>query len=108
VTLFIDGKLQETVPDSFDMQPTVGGLYIGGAPLEKLAGHESGRWFQGSIAQVRICREERYRNNYVPEASFTYQPETLFLLDMTEYVGKSLRDETILKWRGVVVGAKWY
>jgi len=107
ISLFIDGKLQQTVPDSFDMEPTEGGLYLGGAPLERLAGHESGRWFQGAIAQIRICRDVRYRNDYVPESPYTFAPETLFLLDLTKGGGRALRNEKPLKWRGLIVGAKW-
>lgn len=77
--LFLDGVPQETVPQSFNMQPLQGGLFIGGAPDEKLAGHEGGRWFHGAVRELRITHRALYSEGYQPEHQFSKSPETLAL-----------------------------
>ncbi|HSG71056.1 MAG TPA: protein kinase, partial [Planctomycetaceae bacterium] len=67
-TLFVDGKKQEVTKSAFPVEPTEGGLFLGGVPLEKRVGHS---WFDGAIRQVRITRGILHETDYRPEANYS-------------------------------------
>eukprot|EP00913_Durusdinium_trenchii_P008904 g8370.t1 len=82
--LFLDGKKQAVRQSAFNFQPTGGGLFIGGAPLDKLTGHNEGRWFGGIVDELRISKTIRYKADFTPEARFITDRDTKphFILGM--------------------------
>ena len=105
--LFREGRLVEGFPIGFDLQPTTGGLFIGGAPMQRLTGHVTGRWFQGVIDEIRISRTARYSENYAPVDRLEPDTQTLALYHFDTGEGESLRDSSGNEHHGRVFGATW-
>ncbi|MCA9080881.1 MAG: hypothetical protein KDA58_10000 [Planctomycetaceae bacterium] len=80
-SLYVDGTRQPTSPIGFELLPTEGGLYVGGAPLEKLTGHTDPRWFTGDLDELRISNTARYRDaEYNLTTRLEPDDQTLLLL----------------------------
>ncbi|MCA8994738.1 MAG: protein kinase [Planctomycetaceae bacterium] len=106
--LYVDGQLQPVSPLGFDLQPTEGGLYVGGAPIEKLVGHTDGRWFAGDIDELRISRVARYRGpSYEPAPRLGTDGDTLGLYHFDEGNGDVIVDSSGHERHGRRVGGEW-
>jgi len=105
-TLFIDGTQQTTIGNGFDLEPTSGGLYIGGVPMELLTGHSGGRWFAGDIDEIRISDTIRYPDStYELTDRFTTDKNTLLLFHFDEQAGDTVKDSSGNGNNGTIVGA---
>lgn len=106
-SIYVDGDIQRTVSDQFELPTLEQGLFIGGAPAEMQQDRGDGSWFHGAVAMVRIRRDECYRNDYDPDPVYKLLPETLLLLDLREGEGRRFQDESGFGWPGRVRGARW-
>jgi len=107
--LYVDGVRQPLAPIGFVPVPTKGGLYIGGVPVDKLAGHNGdGRWFTGEIDEVRLSTIARYKDEtYSTVERFTHDVDTLALYHFDEGQGTTLKDSSGNKNHGTIEGATW-
>jgi serine/threonine protein kinase len=106
-SIFVNGDIQRTVSDRFEVPQPERGFYIGGAPAEMQADRNSGSWFHGAVAMIRIRRDECYRNDYDPDPVYELEPETLLLLDLREGEDRRFQDQSGFEWRGRIRGARW-
>ncbi|MEZ5941503.1 MAG: LamG-like jellyroll fold domain-containing protein [Planctomycetaceae bacterium] len=106
--LYVDGQLQPVSRLGFDLQPTEGGLYVGGAPIEKLVGHADGRWFTGDIDELRISQVARYSGpSYSPAPRLGTDGDTLGLYHFDEGSGEVIIDSSGHERHGRRVGGEW-
>ncbi|MDA0833293.1 MAG: SUMF1/EgtB/PvdO family nonheme iron enzyme [Planctomycetota bacterium] len=104
--LFIDGKKTSIYLIDFVLQPTEGGLYIGGCPNDKLK-HDGERWFDGEMRDVRISEGRRYEDDFTPAVQLTADADTLAIYDFAKVGSDVLTDSSGNNHHGKIIGAKW-
>jgi hypothetical protein len=103
-TLYLDGKKQEVSKSAFPVEPTEGGLFLGGAPPEKKVGNS---WFDGAIGQVRISRGIMYETDYQPEADYSLSSDVVLLCDFRQKENETSFDQSPLARQAILRGAEW-
>ena len=63
--------------------------------------------FAGTVSGIRISQSARYDKNFVPQARFTTDADTLALYHCDEGAGDVLKDSSGNGHHGKIVGAKW-
>lgn len=109
--LFVNGRPVGTGEGQMPLLPTEGGLFIGGAPVERL-GHppDQERWFVGEIRAVRASQHDglpRYAQQFTPPETFEADADTVALYLFGEGSGNVLRDTSGNGHDGTIVGATW-
>ncbi|HUE69357.1 MAG TPA: LamG-like jellyroll fold domain-containing protein [Pirellulaceae bacterium] len=105
VRLYVDGKLQSA-------QPVTNGkhkaskfpFYLGADPSRSGTPEQH---FTGALHQVRISRVARYTKDFVPDARFAADKQTVSLWRIDEGSGSRLADASGNGIDGAIVGAKW-
>jgi hypothetical protein len=111
MAFYINGQQVQTQQGSFSLEPTTGGLYIGGAPIELLhhpADQE--RWFRGDIRAVRVSQGDPMPypgGRFTPAEDLTDDPQSLLLYNFDQDTGGTARDESGHGNDGIIHGATW-
>jgi len=106
VQLFVDGKkVNAAARKAGPGDGSLTGTLLG-------AGMTNGRntpsaFFSGTLAEVRISKTARYKDNFTPQLWFETDPETLALYHFDEGQGDKLTDSSGNNHHGKIVGAKW-
>jgi serine/threonine protein kinase/Leucine-rich repeat (LRR) protein len=97
IQCFVNGKLGESVKLGQNLVTArpKGGMKIGFSNSRAL------------IAEVRISKSVRYRQDFTPQPRFEPDAETQALYHFDEAAGDVLRDDSGHRRHGVIVGAKW-
>ncbi|HUG19333.1 MAG TPA: LamG-like jellyroll fold domain-containing protein, partial [Planctomycetaceae bacterium] len=103
-TLFLDGKKQEITNSAFPVEPTEGGLFLGGVPLDKRMGNS---WFEGAISQFRITRGILHETDYRPEANYSLSSDVVLLCDFRQKENETNFEQTPLARQTILRGAEW-
>jgi formylglycine-generating enzyme required for sulfatase activity len=99
--LFCNGKLAGS--QVLDQPPPAAEkLYLGNDQARKA---ESA--FRGQLRALRISKIGRYTTDFVPDATFQRDSQTLALYRFDEGQGTELRDSSGNNHHGKIVGAKW-
>lgn len=109
--LFINGRPVGTNAGQMPLLPTVGGLFIGGAPVDRL-GHspDQERWFVGDIREVRVSQHDdlpRYTQRFAPPESLEVDADTVALYRFVEGTGNLIHDASGNGHHGTIAGATW-
>lgn len=104
LVLFLNGRRVETSPLEFPLGETRGGLFLGGAPADRLPDE---RFLDGAIDAVRISRGVRYREDFQPPASFEVDAETIALFALDEGQGSQTVSSDPRAWTGQLVECRW-
>ncbi len=105
--IFVDGQPLPSVPNEYDVRPvTSRGLYVGGAPADKLPEWEEDRWFSGLIDELRISSGVRYTEAFEPAERPDADETTIALYHFDEESGDVALDSSGNDHHGRVVGAE--
>lgn len=104
--LFVEGRLQAPRSSEFTLPETRGGLHIGGI-RPGLLPPDHNRFFQGTIAAVRISRGARYSVGFPVPPELLVDETTIALFDFRRGEGREVVDLGPNRHRGEIVAAEW-
>ena len=105
--LFINGEAIEAPINRYPLEPSNGGLFLGGAPADKMGRNAPDRFFNGKIHQVRITKSARYTESFTPQELLASEQETIGLYLLNEGRGDQIKDISGNSNHGTVHGAVW-
>ncbi len=102
--LFVNGQPMPTTEIPFQLEPTRGGLHVGGAGPGALP-HE--RFVDGVIYRLRLSKSVRYTTAFTPQTDWESDADTLALYRFNEGRGVVALDAGPGKHHLEIVGARW-
>jgi serine/threonine protein kinase len=107
MTLYVNGRVQNTQPVPFGLPETRGGLYVGGVNSEQLPPDQNDRFFAGDIDCVRISEGIRYTGAFQPPERLAVDSRTVVALPLNEGSGTFTQTEGQHSVRAILSNAMW-
>lgn len=105
--LFINGESIVAPINRYRLAPSGGGLFLGGAPADKMGRNAPDRFFNGKILQVRVTKSARYTESFTPQEVLSPDGQTIGLYLLNEGRGDQIKDTSGNENHGTVHGAVW-
>ncbi|MEZ6137984.1 MAG: protein kinase [Pirellulaceae bacterium] len=107
--MWVNGEAVDLEAENYELHPTQDALYVGGAPDDFLPPEQGVRYFDGTIACVRIANGSLA--SVTPSSDLaamrSAKPANILQLDLLENSGLRVQDRSSYRRIGHILNARW-